>query len=572
LFTAPQSPMKNLPRPFRPASSLLPPLAALLVALLAVTAPLRAAQDVSSAAIHTPGGETLNQPARLVTFRDIGFGLFIHWSLDSQMGSVISHSMVGASEDYLQRFITDLPRTFNPRKFHPEDWAVLAKLAGMRYVVFTAKHHSGFCMWPTATTDFSIAKTPFQRDVTRELLDAFRAQGIQPGLYFSPDDFLWLHQHGKQIARNIPDVLPANNPGLMAYDRAQLRELLTNYGAIDYLFIDGAPEGLRELAWELQPNLVVTRGAIQTPEQFIPGVPLDGAWESCITMGTQWQYKPTNDNYKSGGQLISLLIETRAKGGNLLLNVGPKPDGELPIEQEERLREIALWMMINQESIYGVRPWVITNEGDLWFTKQKDADTLYVIVKTPQRWPYGEWRDLVLKSVRATPETTISVLGQNDRVLEYQPDVIPKSTFRQDATGLHLRAMHAQRIYNDRKWPNPVVLKLTHVKPALQPPRAETTKVTWDAAAGVVRAEGSLLTLGDSTSLDVGFEYRDITGLDLTERNGPWTAGPLRAQTKAGAFTGTISGLAPRHIYEVRAVVKHPLISLYGQDVRLDVP
>jgi alpha-L-fucosidase len=433
----------------------------LLLAALSCVQPL-AAQP------QPPG----NRPDRLEWFRDLGFGMFIHWSMDSQLGSVISHSMVGASEDYLKRFTVDLPTTFNPRKFHPQDWAVLAKLAGMKYVVFTTKHHSGFCMFETKTTDFSIIHTPFRRDITAEIVTAFREQGIAPGFYFSPDDFWWLYKNGKNIQRNTPDVAPANNPGLMAHDQAQVKELLTNYGPIDIVFFDGPAEGLRELAWKLQPNVVVTRGAIQTPEQYIPGAPLEGVWESNLTMGTQWQYKPTNELYKSGGRLIEILIETRAKGGNLLLNVGPKPDGELPIEQEERLREIALWMFVNHESIYATRPWVLTNEGEIWFTKRKDENTVYAFIKqTPHLWTLGEWRDIVLKSVRATEKTEASVLGQNDKVLEYKPDVAPKTTWKQEADGLHVRVMRAQRLYNDRKWPNPVVVKLTNVTPALRPPR-----------------------------------------------------------------------------------------------------
>ncbi len=362
-----------------------------------------------------------NRAERLEWFRDQGFGLFIHWSVDSQLGSVISHSLVGASDDYVKRFVAELPETFNPRKFHPSDWAALAKLAGIRYVVFTAKHHSGFCMWDTATTDFSIAHTPFQRDITAELLQAFRAQGIAPGLYFSPDDFWWLHQNGVTIQRGTAAVQPRSNPGLMAHDQAQVRELLTKYGPIDVMFFDGEAQGLRDLAWQLQPDLVVTRGAIQTPEQYVPGVPLEGAWEACLTMGTQWQYKPTNEDYKTGWDCLSLLIETRAKGGNLLLNVGPKPDGELPIEQEQRLREIALWMFVNGECIYGVRPWIITNEKDIWFTRKKNQDTLYAIVKLrPEaRWKHGEWKEIVLHSVRATDQTQVRVMGQNDQVLEY---------------------------------------------------------------------------------------------------------------------------------------------------------
>jgi alpha-L-fucosidase len=513
-----------------------------------------------------------NQAGRLEWFRDQGFGLFIHWSVDSQLGSVISHSMVAADDGYLRRFIEILPRTFNPRKFHPADWAALSRLAGIRYVVFTAKHHSGFCMFDTKTTDFGIMKTPIGRDITAEILGAFRDQGIAPGLYFSPDDFWWLHRNGVTIQRNTPAVAPAGNPGLLTHDRAQIRELFTRYGAIDVLFIDGPPEGLKELAWQLQPGVVVTRGAMETPEQYIPGIPLDGAWEANLTMGTQWQYKPTNEVYKSGGELISALVETRAKGGNLLLNVGPKPDGELPIEQEERLREIALWMFINGECIYGVRPWVITNEGETWFTKAKDSSTLYAVVKSSERWKYGEWRDFVLHSVRATAETEVSVLGQNDRVLEYQPDVVPKTTWRREADGLHVRAMRAQRIYNDRKWPNPVVLRLTNVEPALRPPLVETTGVRWDAARGAAVFQGSLRSFGDASSVEVGFEYRNITGMDITERPGAWTAGPMERRAAAGAFASGAGGWKPGESYEIRAVVRHPLLILYGREVRFRVP
>ena len=400
--------------------------------LLIVFATLAA--GLSSLAAPASSAALTNRADRLEWFRDQGFGLFIHWNLDSQLGSVISHSMVGASEDYLKRYIEELPKTFNPRKFHPQDWAALAKLAGVRYVVFTAKHHSGFCMWPTATTDFNIRHTPFQRDITGEILRAFKEQGIAPGLYFSPDDFWWLYRNHKTLQRNIPDVQPANNPGLMAHDLAQVRELLTRYGPIDVLFFDGQAQGLRDLAWQLQPNVVVTRGAIDTPEQFIPGQANDQPWEACFTMGKAWGYQPTLEDYKDGGKVISMLIETRAKGGNLLLNLGPKPDGELPIEQEERLREVALWMFVNGEAIHDARPWIITNEKDIWFTKRKDADTIYAFVKEQERWKHGEWKDLVLRSVKATDQTKVSVLGQNDKVLEYKPDITPKTTWKQEPT------------------------------------------------------------------------------------------------------------------------------------------
>ena len=126
-----------------------------------------------------------NQPDRLEWFRDQGFGLFIHWSVDSQLGTVISHSLAGASEDYTSRFFSELPKTFNPRKFHPEDWAALARLAGARYVVFTAKHHSGFAMWDTKTTDFGIMHTPFRRDILGDVVNAFRTRASRRHIFLS---------------------------------------------------------------------------------------------------------------------------------------------------------------------------------------------------------------------------------------------------------------------------------------------------------------------------------------------------------------------------------------------------
>jgi len=409
-----------------------------------------------------------NRPERTDWFMDQALGMFVHWSVDSQLGSVISHSLVGAAPDYAERFFHELPQTFYPQRFDPNEWARLAKVAGMKYVVFTTKHHSGFCMFDTRTTDFDIMGTPYGKDITRQLFDALRRQGIAIGVYFSPDDFWKLHQQGIEISRGQAEVLPTNNPALMAHNKAQLRELFTNYGPIDVLFIDGEPDGLRELAWELQPNCVITRGAMETPEQGTPDEPMPGPWEACYTLGTQWQFKPTNEDYKSGTQLIEMLIEIRAKGGNFLLNVGPQPDGVIPFEQERRIREMALWLFINGEAIYHIRPWHVIREGDIWFTKAKDSDTVYALLtKLPDwnTWKRGQRRDFTIKSVRAGEQTQVSVLGHAGRVLEYQPKVNPEPRWTQDDAGLHVSIMRAQRIYNDWKWPDPVVLKITDARP-----------------------------------------------------------------------------------------------------------
>jgi alpha-L-fucosidase len=409
--------------------------------------------------------QSANKPEKEQWFMDIGFGMFIHWSLDSQVGAVISHSMAGASEDYLIKFINDLPATFNPRKFYPDDWAVLANLAGMKYVVFTAKHHSGFCMWDTKTTDFCIMNTPFRRDILREILDAFRRQNIAVGIYFSPEDFYFFHKNNIPVGRlQDPMHYPANNKALMEYDKAQVKELLTNYGKIDILFFDGPAEGLKEFAWQLQPDVVVTRGQMETPEQNIPDKPLPGPWEACFTMGTDWQYKPTNDPHKSGTEIINMLIETRAKGGNLLLNVGPKPDGELQIEQEALLREVALWNLVNGESIHDIRPWEIIREGDVWFTGSKDRKAVYAYIPGGPEWKFGERKEFVFRTLEGSKDTRVSILGYASELLEYRPGFDAGIYISPTPIGLVVSAVNGQRLYTNYRWPNPVVMKIENVK------------------------------------------------------------------------------------------------------------
>lgn len=504
-----------------------------------------------------------NKPERVEWFRDLGFGMFIHWNIDGTLGGVISHSLVGASPDYMHRYFTELPQFFNPHKYNPADWAALAKLAGMQYVVFTTKHHSGFCMFETKTTEFNSLKTPYGKDITKQLVQAFRQQGIAVGFYYSPDDFLWLAQHKKPVARAPhPGVTPQENPGLMEYDKAQIKELLTNYGAIDFMFLDGPPAGLREYCWELQPNVVVTRGAIVTPEQYIPGLPLEGAWEANLTMGTEWPYKPTNETYKSGQDLIRTLIETRAKGGNLLLNVGPKPDGELPIQQEDRLREVAFWMFINREAIYHTRPWSVTNEGAVWFTKK--AETVYAIVTDP--WQYGEPKMINLKTLETTKETKVSVLGHDSEILEYKPDVKPTIEWQQTPEGLKIKAWKAHRLYTNNQWPNPVVLKITNVKSAFVPPQIVSLMGTLQADKTAATLQGRLDNLGKASSVEVGFQYRVKPEADeFNERK--WTETKLISRAETGIYNATITGLDPKKEYEFRALVKHPLITLTGKDV-----
>ncbi|MCG8308742.1 MAG: alpha-L-fucosidase [Cytophagales bacterium] len=410
----------------------------------------------------------LNKPEREAWFTDLGFGMFIHWSHDVQLGMVISHSLVGASADYIKRYERELPKTFDPSGFDPEIWAQMAKSAGMKYVVFTTKHHNGFCMYDTETTDYNIMNTPFGRDVTGEIVEAFRKEGLAIGLYFSPDDFHFINKQGIPISRKRAPTLPSNNPELLDYIREQMKELMTNYGKIDVVFLDGAEQyGKTELAkvcWEINPDVVVTRGAIETPEQNLPDTPIPSPWEACYTSSAQWQYRPTNEVYKSAGKVIEMVIEIRAKGGNLLLNFGPDAEGHVPPEQKAILNEVALWMFINRESMEDVEPLATIREDNIWFLKKKDGHAMYAFITGEADWKLGERKEFILKSIEGTGKTKVSVLGHGGSILEYQTDVDASPSAMQTGEGLKLDIMRAQRIYNDRKWPNPIVVKLENVK------------------------------------------------------------------------------------------------------------
>lgn len=412
-------------------------------------------------------GPLLNDPEREEEFMDWGLGMFVHWSLDSQLGSVISHSMVGASEDYIDRYINELPKTFNPKNYNPDEWMEIAKLAGVKYMVFTTKHHNGFCMWDTKTTDFNIMNTPYGKDIVRDYVDACRRHGLKVGFYFSPEDFIFQHDNGIDI-RRMAGRMSDGLTKLGDYNKKQLDELLGNYGEIDMIFFDGrGMEELTQYVHQRWPKCLVTRGEMETPEQRLPKEPMPGPWESCFTLGNQWQFKPTNENYKSGGKLINMLIENRAKGGNLLINVGPDPFGEIPFEQDRRFRELALWMFINQESIHNIRPGKVVGEDGVFYTQSKDGKSVYAFLTKysgDQRWKYGERKNIVLKELKATDDTVISVLGQNSKFLEYQKDAEVQSEFTQTDDGLEISVMRAQRIYNNQSWPNTVVVKLDNVE------------------------------------------------------------------------------------------------------------
>ena len=518
-----------------------------------------------------------NRPEDLEWLRDAGLGLFIHWSLDSQLGCVISHSLVGASKDYVDRFYEELPKTLNPKKWDFDHLAELARLAGFQYAVFTTKHHNGFCLWDSKTTDFNIMNTPYGKDLVKQYAEAFRKQGIKVGLYFSPEDFRYLRSQGLTITRT--PLEPYSKEVMEGYRQLltdQMTELMTNFGKIDVMFFDGGEtmyneegESLQQLcmrvAWDLQPGILITRGAIPTPEQQLPGVGVDFAWEGCITLGTAWQYQPTNETYKTGLHVIRLLTETRAKGGSLLLNIGPDANGELCRAQEDIIRELALWHFLNHEAIHNTRPWIITNEDSAWLLRSKDESALYAVLFDQKDWDRGQRREFLLKSVKASPDTMVEVLGQTGELTEYRPDLDAHTYWEQREDGLHISAMHAQRIYCGIQWRNPLVLKITHPVPAFSPLLVETEndRLTQDASSVTLFAKVD--TLGSFESARLAFDFREYPGFALSSYETGWQRLPEQTVSVPGIYSYTLEGLKPGITYQYRAVLFNESNTMRGE-------
>jgi alpha-L-fucosidase len=352
---------------------------------------------------------------RLEWFQDLKFGLILHWGpyalWDCCESWPISPGDGWARNDGMEcwtsrdkdltRFQRDywaLNREFNPVSFQPDRWAELAARAGIRYAAMTTKHHDGFCMWDTKTTDYRITgpECPFhddpRTDVFKGFCDAFQRRGIAISAYFSKAD--WHSPLYWSPDRPVVDR-QANTAGGPEWDRfveythEQIRELMMGYGRIDVLWLDAGwvkPERDEDLdmptmigmARELQPGLIVADRTVGgdfedfvTPEHTIPDGPLDGPWESCLCMAENWKYHP-RDVYRSTAEILRMLIDVVSKGGNLLLGVGPTPEGEFPPQAVERLEEIAAWMDVNSEAIHGTRAIAPYSEGTMRFS-QKDG-------------------------------------------------------------------------------------------------------------------------------------------------------------------------------------------------------
>lgn len=360
--------------------------------------------------------------SRLEFYSGLKLGFMMHWAPVTQLGTMESWPLSDEDWAWSQSEIDwtdiehfkqqywELPRSFNPVKFAPEAWARLADECGFKYLLFTTKHHDGFCMYDSQWSDYKITSPdcPFHRhpkaDIVRSLYDAFRARGLAIGTYFSKPDwhspYFWAPQFGPAPSRNA-NYDPAEHPELwekyVEYTHRQLTELCTNYGPIDCLWLDGGwvqPSinhqdiRLSELAVKLravQPHLVIVdRGVtgenenILTPEQNVPAAAITVPWESCITLGRKFSYH-FNDVYKSPQEVVHLFIEILSKGGSLALNVTPQPNGELPQAAVYTLRRFGRWVKAHGEAIYQSTFSPCRPERNLRYTRRAGRDYAFVL-------------------------------------------------------------------------------------------------------------------------------------------------------------------------------------------------
>jgi alpha-L-fucosidase len=357
---------------------------------------------------------------KLAWWQDLKFGLMMHWGTYSQWGIVESWSICPEDEGWCQRkghyasnyfaYVTayeNLRKTFNPEKFNPEKWASAAKNAGMRYVVFTTKHHDGFCMFDTAQTDYKVTSKdcPFHTDkranIAQAVFAAFRKEGIGIGAYYSKPDwhspyYWWPYFPPKDRNPNYDLArYPERWQQFKQFTWNQVEELMTGYGSVDILWLDRGQvrppqqdidmNGLAAMARKHQPGLLVVDRTVSsenenycTPENEVPGQLLPYPWETCMPMVTSWSYVP-NDRYKSPGTIVRQLCRIVPRGGCLLLNIGPSPEGDFDADAYDRLAKVGTWMKINSEAIYETRP-IKPYEQEDWVFTAKPGGSVYAIL------------------------------------------------------------------------------------------------------------------------------------------------------------------------------------------------
>jgi alpha-L-fucosidase len=367
-----------------------------------------------------PNQETEAQrEARMKWWTEARFGMFIHWGLYALPAR---HEWVKKQEAITEEAYQKYFDHFNPDLYNPKEWARLAKAAGMKYFVVTTKHHEGFCLWDTKYGDYKATKTPYGKDLIKPMLEAFRAEGLRVGFYHSLLD--WHHpeypvDRNHPMFNNLEFKKKAANRDIRKYAEYlhnQVRELLTEYGPIDCLFMDFSfpgengkgrndwqSEKLLKMIRELQPQIIVDDRLdlldvpggwdYRTPEQFMPQewLTVNGKrvpWETCQTFSGSWGYHRDEATWKSVRQLVVMLAEVVSKGGNLILNVGPTARGTFDDRAKERLEGIGAWMETHGRSIYGCTqaPDEFKAPRNCLLTYNPEAKRLYVHVL---EWPMG---------------------------------------------------------------------------------------------------------------------------------------------------------------------------------------
>lgn len=421
---------------------------------------------------------------KLVEWQDLKFGLFMHWGTYSQWGVMESWTIcpddwVPRTGPYADDYFTykkayeNLQTTFNPVNFNPEKWALAAKAAGMNYVVFTTKHHDGFCMFDTKQTDYKITdpKTPFSKNprnnITKEIFNAFRKDNFMIGAYFSKPDwhnqnYWWSYYPPKDHNVNYdPQRYPERWQKFKDFTYNQIEELMSGYGKIDILWLDGGwvqpvhtkgdgPQyynqdidmpRIAKMSRSYQPGLIVVDRTVTgefenytTPEQQVPDKPLSYPWETCMTIGKHWSYVP-DDVFKPSLQLVQTLIKIVSRGGNLLLNIAPGPNGDWNPVAYERLHDIGEWIKINGQGIYGSEPVAPYSIGNIYFTKSKTKKTLYAFwlsdkdnVNLPARvsFPVDDIKQLKKVSLLGSAQK-LKWRYQNGQLNIQIPDALQKS-------------------------------------------------------------------------------------------------------------------------------------------------
>ena len=358
---------------------------------------------------------------KLDAWQDLKFGVLMHWGLYSIPGIVESWSICSEDVDWITRkeklpyddykkWYWGLKDSFNPTKFNPDEWADMMSDGGVKYMIFTTKHHDGFCMYDSKQTDFSIAhseafKNDARRDVARYVFDAFRKKNFMIGCYFSKPDWhcQWFWNPEFATATRNINYKKERHPdwwrNYQMFTQRQLGELTSDYGKLDILWLDGGwvsgdDIGLDSVLVEARkrnPGLISVDRAIrgrnenyQTPERGIPDHQLSYPWESCITLSWDWGWTP-DAPYKSARWIVNTLAEITAKGGCFALGIGPDKTGQFDKAVAERLHAVGQWLRKNGKAIYGTRNAKIYHDGNMWFTSSKDHATTYGIYALPEK-------------------------------------------------------------------------------------------------------------------------------------------------------------------------------------------